>query len=59
MPVKPRYRLTQRLEPGQIDQLLAGYHAGATTRDLAEKYNVSKTAVTDLLAAHEVPLASA
>jgi DNA invertase Pin-like site-specific DNA recombinase len=56
LPAKPRYRLTQRLAPGQIDQLLADYRAGATTRDLAEKYRVSKTAVTELLAAHDVPL---
>lgn len=55
-PPKPRYRLAQRLELGQIDQLLADYRAGATTRDLAEKYNVSKTAVTKLLTAHDVPL---
>jgi hypothetical protein len=55
-PPKPRYRLTQRLKPGQIDQLLADYRAGATTRGLAEKYNVSKTAVTELLTAHNVPL---
>lgn len=55
-PPKARYRLTQRLEPGQIDRLLAGYRAGATTRDLAKQYNVSKTAVTALLTAHDVPL---
>jgi len=55
-PPKFRYRLTQRLEPDKIEQLLAGYSAGATTRDLAEKYKVGKTAVTELLAAHQVPL---
>lgn len=56
MSVKPRYRLTQRLELRQVDQLLADYRAGATTRGLAEKYSVSKTAVTELLTAHDVPL---
>jgi hypothetical protein len=55
-PPKPSYRLARRLEPGQIDQLLADYRAGATTRNLAEKYNISKTAVTELLTAHNVPL---
>jgi predicted DNA-binding protein YlxM (UPF0122 family) len=56
MPIRPRYRLTQRLEPGQVDQLVADYRAGATTRELAERYHVSKTAVTELLTAHNVPL---
>ena len=56
VPVKPRYRLARRLEPDQIDQLLAGYRGGATTRNLADKYRVSKTAVAELLAAHDVPL---
>jgi predicted DNA-binding protein YlxM (UPF0122 family) len=51
-----RYRLARRLESGQIDQLLAGYRAGATIRELAERYHVSKTAVTELLTAHSVPL---
>jgi hypothetical protein len=39
-----------------VDQLLSGYRAGATTRDLAEKYHASKTAVTELLGACDVPL---
>jgi hypothetical protein len=56
MPVKPRYRLNRRLEPSQIDQLLGDYRGGATTRDLAKQYHVSKTAVTEFLAAHDVPL---
>jgi hypothetical protein len=55
-PLKTSYRLARRLEPGQIDQLLTGYRAGATTRDLAKQYSVSKTAVTELLTAHDVPL---
>jgi DNA-binding CsgD family transcriptional regulator len=55
-PSKRRYRLAQRLGPDQIEQMAAGYRAGATTRELAEKYNVSKTAVTELLTARDVPL---
>jgi transposase len=45
---RPR-RVSHRLGAEAIEQLVTDYLAGATTRDLAARYELSKTTVTRLL----------
>ena len=48
------WRIEDRLESGQVAALIAAYRAGATSRDLASAYGISKTAVISLLRRHRV-----
>lgn len=50
----PRQKVTRRLAPETIDQLLADYRAGSSTPQLAERYGISKTSVKRLLHDHGV-----
>jgi len=51
-----RRRISWRLDSGRVAKLCADYQAGLTTRELAEQYDIGKTAVTRLLREQHIPL---
>jgi transposase len=53
---KPPRRVRRRLTPAAIQQLCAHYQAGSSTRELATRYGLSKTAATALLREREIPI---
>ena len=55
-PERRRRRISWRLDSDAVAQLCADYLAGLTTRELADRYEVGKTAVTRLLRERHVPL---
>lgn len=46
------WRIEARLDEAQTAQLIADYRAGATSRDLAAQFGVSKAAIVRLLRHH-------
>jgi hypothetical protein len=46
-----RHRLSQRLGDDVLDQIVEGYRAGQTSRQLADQFGVGKTAVLRLVRA--------
>lgn len=55
-PLVRRHKLTQRLSPETITQLLTDYQAGSCTVAVAKRYKISKTSVKTLLHSHGIPL---
>lgn len=49
---KPVYALARRMSPATQAELVAGYQAGATARDLAAKHGIAHTTVLGLLRKH-------
>lgn len=51
-------RQQHRLSPREVEQLVSDYRAGATTRDLAVKYNIHRMTVTHHLQRSDQPTRS-
>jgi uncharacterized protein (DUF433 family) len=51
-----RHKIDQRLAPDTVARILADYQAGTATPTLAERYNISSTAVKRLLHMNGVPM---
>jgi DNA-directed RNA polymerase specialized sigma24 family protein len=52
----PRQRVANRLTVGDISAIVAEYRSGLTSRELAERHGLRKTAVQDLLHGSSVPM---
>lgn len=55
-PAVKRHKITQRLAPETIAQIVASYQIGITTPALAKQYDISPTAVKRLLHTNRVQL---
>ena len=56
LPPRPSFKLTQRLAPAVIAQLIADYEAGRATDDLVAKYSLSHGSVLRMLHKHGVAM---
>lgn len=52
----PRQRVADRLTDRDVEEILAGYRGGLTTRELADQYSLGKTAIQRLLLDADVPM---
>jgi hypothetical protein len=48
------HKLSQRLSDGTVTAILAAYEAGATTREVGERFGIARSSVNKLLKQHDV-----
>jgi DNA-directed RNA polymerase specialized sigma24 family protein len=46
----------RQLEPDEVQELIAGYQAGATVYELGKKFGVNRKTVSQILHRHDVPM---
>lgn len=47
--IRTSKQVHRRLRPDQVEKVVAGYQAGATLRELGERFSVHRTTVSELL----------
>jgi DNA-directed RNA polymerase specialized sigma24 family protein len=55
-PGRRKPRSARRLQEDQVEQLIAGYQAGATVYDLGDRFGIERRTVSAILHRHQVPM---
>jgi hypothetical protein len=53
---RPKPRRARQLEPDQIQEIIAGYQAGATVYQLAARFGIERRTVSDILHRHDIQM---
>jgi hypothetical protein len=53
---RPRPRRARQLDDKQVQQLIAGYSAGATVYGLSSRFGIERRTVSAILKRHDVPM---
>lgn len=53
---RPKPRRARRLDADQIQELIAGYQAGATVYELGDRFGIERRTVSNILKRHDVPM---
>jgi len=53
---RPKPRRARQLDADQVQDLIAGYQAGATVYELGTRFGIERRTVSNILHRHEVPM---
>ena len=53
---RPKFRRARQLDANQIQELIAGYQAGATVYELASQFGIERRTVSNILHRYQVPM---
>jgi lambda repressor-like predicted transcriptional regulator len=53
---RPKPRRARQLDTNQIQELIAGYQAGATVYELGARFGIERRTVSNILHRHQVPM---
>jgi hypothetical protein len=53
---RPKPRRARQLDANQVQELIAGYQAGATVYELGDRFGVERRTVSNILHRHQVPM---
>jgi hypothetical protein len=53
---RPKPRRARQLDADQVQELIAGYQAGATGYELGDRFSVERRTVSNILKRHDVPM---
>jgi hypothetical protein len=53
---RPKPRRARQLDADQVQELIAGYQAGATVYELGDRFSVERRTVSNILKRHDVPM---
>jgi hypothetical protein len=53
---RPKPRRARQLDADQVQELIAGYQAGATVYELGTRFDIDRRTVSNILHRHDVPM---
>ncbi|MFD8495809.1 hypothetical protein [Amycolatopsis sp. NPDC059657] len=53
---RPKPRRARQLDADQVQELIAGYQAGATVYELGDRFGIERRPVSNILKRHDVPM---
>jgi hypothetical protein len=53
---RPKPRRARQLDADQVQELIAGYQAGATVYELGDRFGIERRTVSNILHRHQVPM---
>jgi hypothetical protein len=53
---RPKPRRARQLDADQVQELIAGYQAGATVYELGDRFGIERRTVSNILHRHDVPM---
>jgi hypothetical protein len=53
---RPKPRRARQLDADQVQELIAGYRAGATVYELGDRFGIERRTVSNILKRHDVPM---
>lgn len=53
---RPKPRRARQLDADQVQELIAGYQAGATVYELGARFGIERRTVSNILKRHDVPM---
>lgn len=53
---RPKPRRARQLDADQVQELIAGYQAGATVYELGDRFGIERRTVSSILHRHDVPM---